>query len=293
MAAEVAGSEAAPETPTPLALRDRPWHVLSGRLNERLDELVDTNLWSMDEVETAETIVELQRAQAKLAAAQARLLAHAEVVDVAGLVHATSTAAWLRSQVPLTPRQAKRAVSLAKALDSDRYPATTRALAAGGLMVDQARVIMAAVDALPDRLFADERIRGEAHLVELGKTHDAQQLARLGKHLLEVIDPELAEHELAKQLEAEEAAAARATSFRMVDDGLGKAHGRFVLPSLHGQMLRRILEGFANPQIPDAIPRTTTAVAPAGATEDAGDAVAGGRRYGGPPARCWATLWSG
>jgi hypothetical protein len=73
-----------------------------------------------------------------------------------------------------------------------------------------------------------------------------------------VIDPELAEQELAKRLDAEEAAAVRATSFRMVDDGHGKAHGRFVLPSLHGQMLRRLLEGFANPQIPDAIPRVVT-----------------------------------
>ena len=68
--------------------------------------------------------------------------------------------------------------------------------------------------------------------------------------------PEVAEQEIAKQLEAEEEAAARATSFIMVDDGHGKARGRFTLPSLHGQMLLKLLQGFANPQIEDAIPRT-------------------------------------
>jgi hypothetical protein len=72
-------------------------------------------------------------------------------------------------------------------------------------------------------------------------------------------------------LEAEEAAAARATVFRMVDDGQGKAHGRFVLPSLHGQMLRKLLEGFANPQIPNPITRTTPPSAAAQAAADEAD----------------------
>jgi hypothetical protein len=84
--------------------------VLSGRLNARPDELVDIGVWSINTVETAETIVELRRIQARLAAVQALLLAHAERVDVAGLTHATSTAAWLRGEVPLTPRQAKNAL---------------------------------------------------------------------------------------------------------------------------------------------------------------------------------------
>src|SRR4051794_39702597 len=131
MAAEVLDYSREPGAPTPLELRNRPWHVLSGRLNARLDELADTDVWSMDEVETAETIVELQRAQAKLVAAQARLLAHGDRVDVAQLVNATSTAAWLRSQVRVTPRQAKRAMGLGRALDTGRYPATAGALAAG------------------------------------------------------------------------------------------------------------------------------------------------------------------
>src|SRR3954462_15300154 len=99
MAAEVLDNTPSSGAPTPLQLRDRPWHVLSGRLNAHLDALVDVDVWSMDEVETAETIVELHRARARLAAAEARLLTHAQRVDVGEREHATSIAAWLRSQL--------------------------------------------------------------------------------------------------------------------------------------------------------------------------------------------------
>src|SRR5689334_13064976 len=98
MSAEVVGGEPEPG-PTPVALRNRPWHVLSGRLHARLDELADAVVWTMDAAETAETIVELRRARARLAAAEARLLAHADRLDVAAASGATSTAAWLRGQV--------------------------------------------------------------------------------------------------------------------------------------------------------------------------------------------------
>ena len=268
--------------PTPLRLRNKPWHEFAGRLNARLDELDDNGVWTMDQRETAESIVELQRAQARIAAAQARLLAHAERVDVAEMTHATSTAAWLRGEVPLTPRQAKQAVVLAKALDTGLYPATSEALAAGELQHDQAVVVVAAVDALPDRLFAEERSRAEAHMVGLGRRFDARQLRHLGKHLLEVVAPDIAEVEIAKRLEAEEEAAARATSFTLVDDAKGKAHGRFTVSSLHGQMLRTLLQGFANPQIKNAIPRKDCSSDADGATVSTGqgsdgDAVEGGR----------------
>ena len=266
MAAEIVhGGAAGSGGPTPLSRRSRPWHVFTGRLNARLDELAETDVWAMNHVEVAESIVELRRAQAKLAAIGASLLAHAERVDVAQLSSTTSTAAWLRGEVPLTPRQARQAVTLGRALDSGRYPATSAAMAAGVLQADQAYEVVVAVDALPDLLMAEDRLRGEAHLVELGRTHDARQLRRLGRYLLEVIDPDRAERELAAQLEAEEESAARATSFTLVDDGRGRAHGRFVLPSLQGMMLRKLLEGFANPAVPGAIPRTEPDAEPSGA----------------------------
>src|SRR3712207_3584963 len=149
MAAEIIGNDPAgePGAPTPLEMRTRPWHVLSGRLHARLDELSDVEVWMMDPTETAETLVELQRARARLAAVQARVLAHAERLDIAQHANATSTAAWLRGELRLTPRQAKQAVALGKALDTGTYPATAEALGAGNLQVDQAHAVVDAVDA--------------------------------------------------------------------------------------------------------------------------------------------------
>src|SRR5688500_8584563 len=115
MAAEIIehGPGHGADEPTPLNMRTRPWHLFSGRLNARLDELADTDAWSMDTAEVAETVVELRRGQARLAAAEARVLAQAQRLDVAQHSSATSTAAWLRAELQLTPRQAKEAVALA------------------------------------------------------------------------------------------------------------------------------------------------------------------------------------
>jgi hypothetical protein len=224
--------------------------------------------------ETAETIVELQQAEARLTAIRVQLLAHADRVGVAALTDSMSTEAWLRGELRVTPRQAKNAVRVGVALDTGRYPATSEGFASGVLQPDQVQVIIEAVDALPDLMHAEDRLKAEAHMAELGRSFDSRQLKALGRHLLAVVDPERAEQELAKRLEAEEEAAAKAVSFVMVDDGQGKARGRFVLPSLQGQMLKKLLEGFANPQIPDPIARTEGEGEPGAELEHA----EGGRR---------------
>ena len=74
----------------------------------------------------------------------------------------------------------------------------------------------------------------------------------LGRRVLEAVDPD--EH-LARQLEAEEAAAARTTTLTLTVDGHGSIHGRFKVPTLVGEMLRTALHALANPSRPDPIPR--------------------------------------
>ena len=81
----------------------------------------------------------------------------------------------------------------------------------------------------------------------------------LGRRLLEVVDPDAAEAEEARRLEAEESAARAAASFTMTDDGQGKCHGRFTIPSLHGSMLRKALLALAAPaRHPDRPAQTPT-----------------------------------
>ena len=73
----------------------------------------------------------------------------------------------------------------------------------------------------------------------LAAAHDAKALALLGRKLFEVIAPELAEAYEGKVLQDQEAEAARRTSLTMREDNAGTCHGRFRIPALHGQMLRK------------------------------------------------------
>ena len=71
--------------------------------------------------------------------------------------------------------------------------------------------------------------------------------SRLGKRILDVVAPELGEAQEAAVLAAEEARAQAAAELSLVDDGAGRCHGRFTVPSHVGAMLRRHLLARANP----------------------------------------------
>lgn len=80
-----------------------------------------------------------------------------------------------------------------------------------------------------------------------GCQHDAKGLRILGRRVLEVVDPEAADAEEARQLEEEEAEARATASFTMVDDGHGRSFGRFAIPTLHAEMLRKHLLALTRP----------------------------------------------
>ncbi len=256
--------------------RRHPVHVFAGRLTAALEELAGASMLSLGVAETVETTVELTKALSQLRALQLAVLAHADILDVAATVDATSTAAWLRTLTPVTGPGAARDVAQAKALTREAHAPTAVALAAGRLLPEQAPVILAAVDALPASVTPEERRCAETHLVDLAATHDAAALKVLGRRVLEVLDPDAADADLARRLEAEEAAAARATSLSLVDDGHGTTHGRFRIPTLTGRMLRAALQAIANPARPDPIPRTASDRS--ADSDGAGPSAGGGRR---------------
>jgi hypothetical protein len=238
-----------------VAARQQTVHRLSGRLLELLDEIAGASLVGMSAAEAGEAAVELTVAGARLTALRLAALAQADRTDVAATVDATSTTGWLRSRLPVTAPAAARDLRLARTLDAERHRATSAALAAGHVLADQAAVIAAAVDDLPVSVTDAERRKAEEQLLGEARHHDARALTALARHLLEVIDPDLAEAELARRLDAEEAAAARATSFAMATDGSGRTTGRFVVPDAVAAMLRTQLQALANPHRPDPIAR--------------------------------------
>ncbi len=227
-------------------------------LRSSLSELSRTPVWGLSTAETEAALVEVTALATQVAQLQLRLLAHAKRVDVGGAVGATSPANWLAHQTRTTRPTVHRAARLAARLD-EAHRCLDEALASAAINVEQASVIVDAVDDLPDELDPAVVAQAEAFLLREAADHDARALRILGRRLLEVIDPEAAEAEEARRLKAEEAAARAAASFTMSEDGQGKCHGRFTIPSLHGSMLRKALLALAAPsRHPDRPAETPT-----------------------------------
>ncbi|GAA4371333.1 hypothetical protein GCM10023146_20550 [Nocardioides caricicola] len=201
-----------------------------------LDTVTDSSVWSMDAAATAATLVALTRAEARLAELKARVAAHADDLHIGQEVGASSAASWLAHTTHTTRAAAAGTVKLGHALEA--HPMTRDALARGDVLLEQARVIVHAVDLLPADADTD---RSEAHLLAEAAHHDAKALRVLGKRLFEIVAPDEADAREAAILEAEEKAAAKACHLSMYDDGHGKTHGRFTIPTVAGAHLRKIL----------------------------------------------------
>src|SRR6476661_457284 len=130
--------QAAGSVVTPTCERTHPVHWFAGRLGEVLDGLLGPDgqsglgLGLLDELQTAEALVEVHRSIARLQGLEAVLLAHAGVVEVGShaVPVATSTSTWF-AHATLTPGPAARpALQHADRLAGERA-ATGAALRAG------------------------------------------------------------------------------------------------------------------------------------------------------------------
>lgn len=239
----------------PVIHRTNRVHWFTGRVHEVLDDALagGVRVAELTTTETADALDELARLQSRIDGIKLHLLAHAEDCDVAQENAATSTAAWLAHATRLPAGEARKVARTAQRIHA--FQATAAAAVEGRVAGAQVRVIVDAVDGLPASVSADDRLRAEAHLLDLATQFDAVTLKRLARHLHHVIDPDGADQALAAQLAKEEDAAARKTSFELWDDGRGSTHGRFTVPEVDGAMLRVALDALMSPKRPDAIQR--------------------------------------
>ena len=141
--------------------------------------VAEASVWSMSTQETHETLAELTRLEAQVAGLKLKVAAHAAEVDERDPV-----AAWAHATVQ-SPRLARGQMKTARALEA--HPSTQTALAAGAVDVDQARVIVRAIDALPGEVGPALVAEAEAYLLEAAREHHAPALRILGRRLFEVI----------------------------------------------------------------------------------------------------------
>ncbi|MDN4160937.1 HNH endonuclease signature motif containing protein [Nocardioides abyssi] len=201
----------------------------------------------MSDTEVSEALVEATRLRARVEALELRLAAEADRRAVGDKVGATDTASWWGHETRQGRPAAKRRMRLAEALD--RHAPTAAALTEGAISVDHARVITDCVDKFPDDL-ADPTIpeRAEKHLLNEALDRDPKSLAILAKHVLTVVAPEIGEERDARALEREEREARAKAWLTMAPDGRGSYRGKFSIPTLHGEMLKKMLLAFAAPK---------------------------------------------
>ena len=224
-------------------------HPIGGavaRVHSALDDVAGTPAWSMSQEATAQTLVEISRAEARLVEMRSQLLSHAESVAVAETNASPSVAVWHSNATRSTKRESFRQVRLASGLD--RYELVREALGRGDVIAEQASVICTALDELPGDLDPTVLEQATKALVAFAEVHDAKALRVLGRRILEVVAPEVAEAWEAEQLDREEREAEKSAVFRMREDGHGRIKGSFTVPLLAGQMLERALLAFAAPK---------------------------------------------
>jgi hypothetical protein len=226
----------------PSDLPEHPVVDFAHTLHDRLSSLAATPLLSMTAAQKRDALVSLAQDAAQLEMLRLRLLADAEQTEATVDTGARSAADWVAVETREVRRDARSDLKLATALE--QHPRLSAAMAEGCVNTAQARAIVASLDRLPRSgefaVTTEQRTQAEEHLVAEAAHHDAQALRVLGRHLFEVIAPDLAEKFEGKALEAEEAAALRRTTFTMWEDDEGTCHGRFRVPALHGHMLEKM-----------------------------------------------------
>ncbi len=219
--------------------------------------------------EVADLLESLNGLTAQLAELSLGVIREADRNDVARRVGATSTANWLAGRLRMRPEVAGRSVKLARALE-DSLPITQQALRTGEISVDHAGVIARAVTGLPKEAGPDLRREAEQVLVDQARTFHPKDLARLGRKVLEVVDPELADRVLARQLADEEAKAEREREVWLYEDPYSVSTWlRGKLDPVTTEMLRTALEPLAKP-----MPTTADGPDPRSRSQRLGDGFA-------------------
>jgi hypothetical protein len=188
-----------------------------------------------------------------------RLLASAD--DLAEQSADRDAAAWLARTTLVGRSDARRLQRLGRALDQD-WTQVQRALREGAVNLDQAAAVVASLEALPAEVDAEVLGRAEAELVAQAARFGPKELRVLGRRVLHVIAPEIAEDSERRALEREEAHASSVTRVTSRSRGDGVTD---IFVRVSDAVARRFftyLEPYASPRRPDGTQAGTEAVNP-------------------------------
>ncbi|GAA3816222.1 HNH endonuclease signature motif containing protein [Nocardioides panacisoli] len=190
-------------------------------------------------------------AEAQLAELKLRVLAAAG--DLAETEGARDLGSWLSGHTNADLRAARAETALADALDR-RWRHVAAGMADGTVSPAQAKVVVDALDALPEGLDRDLVAKAEGQLVAWCTRFAPHELRALGKRILAVVDPGTAEEADAKRLHEEEqsARAKMRLTFKPQGDGTTRLSG--LLPDSAATRLKTYLDAYTSPRNPKNTP---------------------------------------
>lgn len=200
-------------------------------------------------------ITALSELESQAAALRLALAAEADGRDVARDTADTGTDAWLARLTGDTREVNAGGIRLARLLQ-EKYDATREAFAGGRLRIAQVRVIVNAAEQSPSEATTDQVRAAEEWLVgkatgdgnRRGRPMDARRLRQAARRMFARIDADLAARHESILLGREHRHAEQETFLALHDNGNGTFSGRFLLPELHGKMLRRALDRLTSPR---------------------------------------------
>lgn len=268
------GSGRSAETPDGAALLPDLLESLT-RLDRELDHLhtlleaaeLDPQGAAVTAPGALRTVVErVERLRRRLAAGALRAVRIGSTVEAGRADGFTDTGAWFARTTRTDRRDAAQQTRLAGMLcptppgqqvegEPNRVltqgaPLTRAALDAGELSLAHARIIVAVLMELPERLSVDEAGAIEAHLVNQARRVDPSTLRKLARRALAAIEPDpvVVDEAESTQLQAEEEAAYRASSFWIRDNCDGTMTGHFTVPWFSGVALKTVLDAMTAPR---------------------------------------------
>ena len=155
-----------------------------------LDELAAMGPEFRSKGEKQEFLLRVSRLISRAEGERLRVLAASD--DIAEATGDRTTAAWLATQTRDNHGTVRRHAALAASLGST-WTRTANALGAGDVNVAQARVVVEALEALPEELGDDLVVKAEAYLVDQARVFGPRELRHLGRGVLEHLAPEVAD----------------------------------------------------------------------------------------------------
>jgi hypothetical protein len=206
-----------------------------------LAELVSRPVFVLSDKEIAAGLDAVAAGVAVLEGLRLRLVREADARGLAVAAGVSSTAVWLRNRALVSPQTAARWVKLAAGLDGTL---TGEALSEGRVNLEQAAVIAHAVGLVP----VEHRDAGEKALLGQAAVLGPRELARLGEHLVDLVDPAGAEAAEAARLEKAERKAYAGRELNLTDVGDGRTRLTGWLDREGAAVVRAALDPLCDPR---------------------------------------------